>query len=389
MAIPFSYTLRNLLARRVTTLLTAGGMGLVVFVFAAVLMLEEGLKQTLVQTGSMDNVVAIRRAAQTEVQSAIDRTQAAIIENQPEIALDRSGQLLVSKETVVLINLKKRDSLAPANVMIRGVAPVGVVGLRPQVHIVEGRAFKPGSAEIITGRSVADRFQGAALGQRLRFAGREWTVVGVFESDKSGFESEVWGDVEQLMQSFRRPVYSSMVFKLRSESDFAIIKARIESDPRLSVELKPEGLYYEDQSRLLANFIKYLGLTLSVIFSLGAVIGATITMYASVASRTAEIGTLRALGFTRSNVLWAFLFEAMLLGGAGGVLGLGLASFMQFFTISTMNWQSFSELAFRFILTPSIGLKSMGFALIMGAVGGFLPSLRAARMNIVTALRSA
>ena len=258
MAIPFSYTLRNLLARSVTTLLTAGGMGLVVFVFATVLMLEEGLKQTLVQTGSMDNVVAIRRAAQTEVQSAIDRTQAAIIENQPEIALDRSGQLLVSKETVVLINLKKRDSLAPANVMIRGVAPVGVVGLRPQVHIVEGRAFKPGSAEIITGRSVADRFQGAALGQRLRFAGREWTVVGVFESDKSGFESEVWGDAEQLMQSFRRPVYSSMVFKLRSESDFAIIKARIESDPRLSVELKPEGLYYEDQSRLLANFIKYL-----------------------------------------------------------------------------------------------------------------------------------
>ena len=388
MSLPLSYIFRNLWARKVTTALTAGGMALVVFVFATVLMLEEGLRKTLVETGSYDNVVVTRKSSQTEVQSGVDRTQAGIVETQPEIAMGGAGQRLASKESVVLVNLKKRDTNAPSNVMVRGVSPTGIV-LRPQVRMIEGRLFRAGSTEIVTGKSIAERFQGGGLGETIRFGARDWTVVGVFDSGKSGFDSEVWGDAEQLMQSFRRPVYSSVIFKLADSSAFEALKTRLESDQRLTVEVKRETEFYAEQSRMLANFIRYLGLTLSIIFSIGAVIGAMITMYASVASRTAEIGTLRALGFRKRSILGAFLFEAVLLGLVGGALGLFMATFMQLFTISTMNWQSFSELAFSFTLNAGIVVKVAVFSLLMGVIGGFLPSVRAARLNIVDALRAA
>ncbi len=387
MAIPFSYIFRSLWTRKLTTLLTAGGMALVVFVFATVLMLEEGLRKTLVETGSYDNVVVIRRSSQTEVQSVIDRVQAAIIESQPEVAFGADGRRMVSKETVVLVNLSKRDSDKPANVLIRGVAPHGLA-LRPQVKIIAGRMFRPGVSEIVAGRSAAERFKGAGIGETLWFGLRDWTVVGTFDAGNSGFDSEIWGDAEQLMQAFRRPLYSAVLFKLSDSTRFADIKTRLESNQRLTVEAKRENIFYAEQSELLANFIKYLGLTLSVIFSVGAVIGAMITMYASVANRTAEIGTLRALGFRKRSVLAAFLLEAVLLGMVGGCAGLTLASFMQLFTISTMNWQSFAELAFSFTLTADIAVETLLFALLMGVVGGFLPAIRAARLNIVDALRA-
>ncbi|HEX7954709.1 MAG TPA: ABC transporter permease [Burkholderiales bacterium] len=388
MVIPYSYTLKNLGARKVTTALTAAGMALVVFVFATVLMLQEGLRKTLVDTGSPDNVVVTRRSAGTEVQSGIDRAQAAVVESQPEIAYGTDGRARVSKEMVVLITLLKRDSDKPSNVIIRGLGAQGR-DLRPQVRIVQGRMFNPGSSEIIAGRSIAERFRGAGVGERLRFGMRDWTVVGTFDAGNSGFDSEIWGDAEQLMQAFRRPVYSSLILKLNDTERFAGLKQRLESDPRLTVEAKRESVFYAEQSEVLANFIGYLGLTLSVIFSIGATIGAMITMYASVASRTAEIGTLRALGFRSSGILVVFLLEALLLGLIGGVIGLILASFMQFLTISTMNWQSFAELAFTFLLNPAIIAKSIAFALFMGLLGGFLPALRASRLNIVDALRAA
>lgn len=388
MAIPYSYAARNILARKLTTLLTAGGMALVVFVFATVLMLQEGLRKTLVDTGSWDNVVVTRRSSGTEVQSGVDRAQAGVVESQPEIAFGPEGQALVSKETVVLITLPKNDGGAPANVIIRGVGSRGGA-LRPQVRIAAGRLFAPGSAEIIAGRSIADRFAGAQLGDRLRFAMQEWTVVGVFDSNRSGFDSEIWGDADQLMQAFRRQAYSSVILKLSDSSRFDALKARLEGDPRLTVEAKRESVFYAEQSEVLANFIGYLGVTLSVIFSIGATIGAMITMYASVANRTAEIGTLRALGFRSRSILAVFLAESLLLSLVGGVLGLFFASFMQLLTISTMNWQSFSELAFSFTLNPAIAAKALGFALLMGLFGGFLPALRAARLNIVDALRAA
>lgn len=388
MSIPLSYTLRNLATRKLTTLLTAGGMALVVFVFATVLMLEEGLRKTLVETGSPDNVVVTRRSAGNEVQSIIGRDQAAVVENQPEVAYGAGGLRLTSKETVVLISLTKRDSDKFSNVLIRGVGQTGIE-LRPQATIVKGRMFRPGSTEIIAGKSVAERYQGAGIGETLRFGQREWTVVGMMDAGKTGFDSEIWGDVDQLMQAFRRPVYSSVILKLNDPAAFPQLKARIESDPRLTVEAKQESVFYAEQSQLLANFIRYLGMVLSIIFSVGAIIGAMITMYASVANRTAEIGTLRALGFRRKNILSAFLAEALILGAAGGVAGLVLASFMQFFTISTMNWQSFSELAFSFTLNLTIIVKSFVFALIMGLAGGFLPAAQAARLNIVDSLRAA
>ena len=388
MAVPLTYIARNLVARRLTTVLTAGGMALVVYVFATVLMLAAGLEQTLVATGQDDNVVVIRRSSQTEVQSGIPRLQAGIVESLPEIAVGADGQPLVSKEPVVLINLPKRATNKPANVVIRGVTSAGLA-LRPQVKLAEGRMFRPGTAEVIAGRSIADGFQGAGLGETLRFASRDWTVVGVFDAGHTGFDSEIWGDAEQMLQAFRRTGFSSMLFRLVDPDQFDAVKASIENDPRLTLEAKREKRFYAEQSEALSKFISYLGTGISVIFSIGAVIGAAITMYASVASRTGEIGTLRALGFSRGAILAAFLGEALLLGLLGGVIGLLGASTMQAVSISTTNFQTFAEIAFSFTLTPTIVVVSLIFALGMGFVGGFLPAARAARMKIVDALRAA
>jgi ABC-type antimicrobial peptide transport system permease subunit len=387
MAVPINYIARNLLTRRLTTALTAGGMALVVYVFATVLMLAAGLEQTLVATGQDDNVVVIRRSSQTEVQSGIPRLQAGIVESLPQVAVGENGQPLVSKEPVVLINLPKRATGKPANVVIRGVTSVGLT-LRPQVKLVEGRMFQPGTAEVVAGRSIADGFQGAGLGETLRFASRDWTVVGVFDAGHTGFDSEIWGDAEQMLQTFRRTGFSSMLFRLNDPDQFDEVKAEIESDPRLTLEAKREKRFYAEQSEALSKFISYLGTAISIIFSIGAVLGAAITMYASVASRTGEIGTLRALGFSRGAILAAFLGEALLLGLLGGVVGLIGASAMQALSISTTNFQTFAEIAFSFTLTPRIVVVSLIFAVAMGFVGGFLPAARAARMKIVDALRA-
>ena len=388
MAIPLSYVARNLWTRRLTTVLTAGGLALVVFVFSTVLMLDAGLKQTLVSTGEYDNVVVIRKGSDTEIQSGISRLQAAIMETHPAVAIDPEGRRLASKETVVLISLHKADTAKPSNVIIRGVSPLGLE-LRPQVKLVAGRVFKPGSSEIIVGSGIAKGFEGTRIGATLRFAQRDWIVVGRFDAGGSGFDSEIWGDAEQLMQAFRRPVFSSMVMRLADPTQFERLRADFNADPRLTNEVKRERVFYSDQSQALSTFINILGLTLTAIFSIGAMIGAMITMYASVSNRVAEIGTLRALGFRRSNVLLAFLLEAALLGLAGGLAGLALASLMQFASFSTTNFQTFAELAFRFTLTPAIAAKTLAFSMAMGLLGGFLPAARAARMNIVDSLRAA
>jgi ABC-type antimicrobial peptide transport system permease subunit len=386
-AIPLAYIARNLWTRRLTTTLTAGGLALVVFVFATVLMLDAGLKKTLVSTGEHDNVVVIRKGAETEVQSAIDRNQASIMEMHPSVAIGADGRPLASKEEVVLISLVKISSNKPSNVVIRGVSPTGL-GLHPQVKLVAGRMFKAGSSEIVVGSSVAKGFSGTQIGEHLRFAQRDWTVVGAFDAGGSGFDSEIWGDVDQLMQSFRRTSYSSMVVRLAQTNLFDRFKADIDVDPRLADEAKREQAFYSDQSKALSTFINILGFTLSTIFSIAAMIGAMITMYASVANRVAEIGTLRALGFKRINVLAAFLVEAMLLALVGGIAGLGCAALMQFASFSTTNFQTFADLSFRFILTPTIVVKTLAFSVTMGLIGGFLPAMRAARMNIVDALRA-
>ncbi|HSQ09357.1 MAG TPA: ABC transporter permease [Burkholderiaceae bacterium] len=388
MKIPFSYVVRNLWVRKLTTALTAGGMALVVFVFAAVLMLDAGLKSTLVSTGSADNVVVIHQGSQSEVQSGLLRDQASLIETSPEVARGPDGRALVSKEVVVLNSLPKLDEPTKrSNVVVRGLPETGKT-LRPQVRMTQGRMFNAGSSEIIVGSSVARQFAGVELGQHLSFAGRQWTVVGVFEAGKTAFDSEIWGDVEQMMQAFRRIAYSSVIARLADPNSFDALKARLDDDPRLKVDIKRERRFYEDQSASLSNFITLLGMALSVIFSLGAMIGATITMYAAVATRTGEIGTLRALGFQRASILIAFLVESLLLALLGGLAGLIAASFLTAITVSTTNFQSFSELAFSFTLTPRIVVQGLMFALLMGFVGGFLPAIRASRMKIVDALRA-
>ena len=294
---------------------------------------------------------------------------------------------MVSKETVVLISLLRAGDGKPSNVVIRGTSDKGFA-LRPQVKIREGRLFRPGASEIIVGTSIAARFSNTGIGQQIKFAQREWTVVGVFDSGGSGFDSEVWGDAEQLMQAFRRNVYSAMVARLSDINRFDQFRAEVTEDPRLTQEMKREQTFYSDQSKALSTFINVLGLTLSVIFSIGAMIGAMITMYASVASRVNEIGTLRALGFRQGAVLWAFLAEALLLGCVGGVVGLALASLMQLASFSTINFQTFADLSFRFVLTADIAVKTLLFAVTMGFAGGFLPAFRAARLKIVDALRA-
>ena len=385
MKIPFTYSLRNLFTRRLTTFLTASGMALVVFVFAAVLMLAEGLQKTLVETGSYENVVAIRKAAGSEVQSGVDRLQASIIETQPEIAIGADGKRLIAKELVVLFALPKRGTNKPSNVVIRGIEEHSI-NLRPQVKLVEGRMPRPGSSEIIAGSSIAKRFQGGGFGETLRFAMRDWTVVGVFDAGNTSFNSEIWGDVDQFMQAFRRPAYSSVIFRMREPSELEKVKSRIENDPRLTQEAMREPEYYRKQSEMMAKFLRILGLTLTIIFSLGAIIGAMITMYSAVANRVFEIGTMRALGFQRRSILAAFLIESLILGFIGGAVGLFFASFLQLFTVSTLNFQTFSELAFTFSLTFKIIYQALAFSLIMGLIGGVLPAIRASRMNIVEAL---
>lgn len=391
MAVPLSYSFRNLWKRRLTTTLTVSGMALVVFVFAAILMMAEGLQKTLVETGSYDNVVVIRKGSASEVMSGVDREQAAIVEMLTQVAIGLNGQRLLAKEVVVLIALQKQGAdktSSHSNVVVRGIQ-ADSIPLRPQINLVAGRLPKMGSSEVMVGSSIVKGFKGVGLQGTLTWGMRNWTVVGIFDAGNTGFSSEIWGDVDQVMQAFRRPVYSSLIFKLRDASEFEAAKTAIETNPRLTVEAKRETRYYLDQSEMMAKFLRILGLSLTIIFSIGATIGAMITMYSAVATRTGEIGTMRALGFQRRNILAAFLIESLLLGFLGGCVGLFFASFMQFITVSTVNFQTFAELAFSFTLSGQIIVGSLAFSLIMGLIGGVLPAIQASRKNIVDALRSA
>ena len=388
-ALPLAYVRRNLWVRRVTTLLTALGMALVVYVFATVLMMSEGIRATLVATGQPDNVIVLRQGAGAEINSAISREQAAVLESLPGLARGAAGEVLASREVLVLNNLPKRSSGKPSNVTMRGTS-AAALALRPQVRLVEGRLFRPGSNEVVAGRAAAAGFEGVEIGGTLRVAGRDWTVVGRFDAGRSAFDSEIWADGEQLLAAFRRPSWGVVVARLApgvTAEDFArTAAADLRTRP---LEAKAEQRFYAEQSAALATFIRILGLALAVIFSIGAIVGAMITMFGSVASRTAEIGTLRVLGFRRRSIGIAFLLEALALALVGGVLGLGGASLMQAVDISTTNFTTFAELAFSFRLTPAIAAQSIAFALAMGVLGGFVPALRAARTPIVDSLRAA
>ena len=388
MQVPLKYILRSSSSRRLTTVITILGIALVVFVFTAVLMMANGVEKTLRSTGSDDNLIVVRKAAMSEIMSILDRDAANIISNMPLVASFADGRPMSSKEAVVIINLNKIAAPGISNVIVRGVEPAAFP-LRPQVKIVQGRMFRWGAREVIVGAGITHRFTGAQIAEKMKFGGDLWTVVGIFEADGSGFESEAWGDSNQIMDAFRRSSYSTVTMRLKQPEDLSEIAAVFESDNRLQYfAAKREKKFFEEQSEMMAKFIRILGVFVTIIFSTGATIGAMITMYGAVANRTVEIGTLRALGFFRRSILLAFLGESFVLSLAGGIAGLGLASLLQFFSISTLNFGSFSELAFSFALSPSITATSLGFSLLMGLIGGFLPALRASRLDIIQALRT-
>ncbi len=386
--IPPHYTLRSLWNHKVTSLLTLFGVALVVFVFTSVLMLADGLLKTLVSTGADDNVVVIRKASQSELTSVIFRGQGDIISTYPEIKTGADDLPMYTNELYVLIAGEKRQTGDNSNIVVRGVTEHSI-SIRQNVRLMQGRMWKPGTSEVIAGKSVAKRFKNCGLGESLRFGSREWTVVGILDAGGTAFDSEIWGDIEQMMDAFRRPVYSSLTFKLNDPNQFEAVKQRIDGDRRLSLDVKREKEYYAEQSKATTSFIRIVGVVICIVFSFGAIIGAMITMYAAVANRTKEIGTLRSLGFSRLAILNAFLLEAVLISVVGGVLGLIAASFLRFMQISTVNFNTFSELAFNFNLNSRTIVISLIFALLMGFLGGFLPAVRASRLKIVDALRTA
>jgi len=385
--IPTSYSIRNIINYKITSTLTILGIGLVVFVFCASMMLTNGLAETLVASGSDGNVTVIRQASQTEVQSIINYEQARIISAFPEIARDDNGLPMFTNEIHVLITLKKLESGDEGNVVVRGVTDKSMP-LRPMIRIIEGRMWENAGSEIIVGRSLAERFENCKIGERIRFGARDWTVVGIFDAEGSGNESEIWCDVEQAGDAFRRPVYSSLTFRMADSSQFEAVKAKIEDDRRLPLEVLWEKDYYARQSEAFSTFIGIVGIALSISFGLGAVVGAMITMYAAVANRTKEIGTLRALGFRRLNILLSFMFEALVISLSGGVIGIAGAFFLRFVRVSTTNWGTFSEVAFNFEISAGIVAAAIIFALLMGILGGFLPAVRASRMKIVESFRA-
>ena len=387
MAVPLAYNLRNLFARKVSTTLTALGIGLVSWVFIFTLALAGGFQSALQKTGSHENAIVVRSGSTAELTSIIPREAAAAIESQPEIARAPDGTPLATHELVVLWNLERKNGTS-TNVVVRGVTPKSFA-LRPRIRLVEGRMFRPGLEEVVVGRLANARIAHLAVGDRIKLAGRAWSVVGVFDAQGTSFDSEIWGDVELFMPVFDRPVYQSVTFRLDDPSHFGAIQKRLESDPRMSVQVKHEDDFYAAQSATLAGLLRGLGLFVTLIMALGAVFGALNTMYAAVGARAKEIGTLLALGFSRGAILTSFLIESVLLATLGGLLGCLLALPVNGITTSTTNFASFSEIAFRFEVTPSMLLSGMIFAAVMGALGGWFPSRNAARRVIVEALRQA
>jgi ABC-type antimicrobial peptide transport system permease subunit len=387
MNIPLYYIWKNFLARKLTTGITIAGIALVVFVFAAVLMMADGIQQTLSSTGSNDNVVITRKSSSGEITSIIDRATADLISTMPMIQKDETGKPLLTSDAVTILNAPKKDGGGLSNLAVRGVSE-NALKIRNKITIISGRMFTFGARELIVGKAIEERFSNIAIGNTIKFAGDNWVIVGIMDAEKSAFESELWCDANQLIQAFNRVDYSTLTFRISDNANIEQLKAIFAGDKRLNqYEPEIERKYFEKQSEAMRLFIQVLGITITVIFSVGAMIGAMITMYAAVANRTTEIGTLRALGFQRLSILIAFLVESLITAFIGGFIGIGLASILQFYSISTLNFGSFSELSFSFALTSNVIQGALTFTGIMGFIGGFLPAVKASRMSILSALR--
>ena len=388
MAIPFSYNVRSVAARWTTAVVSILGIAGTVGVFVAMLAMARGFQATLIASGSASNSIIRRAGASSEMDSGVSLDQTQVIADAQQVARSPEGTPLSSPEMVVIGAFPLTKSGTDANVQIRGMTPIALE-VRPSVKVVEGRFFEPGLAELVVGSNAVEIYRGLGLGSTVSFGGQDWEVVGIFNAGGSAFDSEIWCDHTVLAQTFKRPtnVFSSVTARLNSPTDFDAFKDALTSDPRLTVQVERETEYYAKQSQMVSTLIRVLGFLVAFVMAVGAVFGALNTMYSAVAARSREIATMRALGFGGGSVVLSFMFEPLLIALIGGVLGCIAVLPLNGFTAGTMNWQTFSHLAFAFRVTPGLLLAGIAFALLMGFVGGVLPAVRAARMQVAPALR--
>ena len=386
MRIPIVYNVRSLLRRPVSSAMTALGVALVVGVFIAMLALANGFRMALVRTGSPDNVLVLRRGADSELASGIGRDNAAIIAALPQVAAGADGRPLASPEVFTPVSLAGSGGGDDRLVVLRGVS-AQAFEVRRNIRIVAGRRFQQGRDEVIVGSAIAPRLANSAVGDTIRFGGRGWLVAGHFSSAGSSFESEVWGENEQLMPVLRGQFFQVVALRLRSEAMYDEVSRELEDDRRLQVDAHRESEFYASQSRILRVILNFMAVFVTGIMAIGAVFGAVNTMYAAVASRTGEIAVLLTLGFKPRSILASFLVEAAFLSLVGGLAGCLVALPINGLVTSTTNWSSFSTVAFSFLVTPRILLYGLVFAVVMGVLGGYFPARRAARLPVVEAIR--
>jgi len=389
MALPIRYNIRNLGQRWKVTLLAIFGIALVVAAVVVIASMSAGFQAALRSTGSDNNAIVTQRGSMSELTSWINIGNAQTIMTDPRIARDSSGTPLASCEIVVIASKPKKTDNRPTNITLRGVTPEAFK-VRTGIKLVEGRMFSPGVFEVIAGKKISDRVTGLAIGDTVRVQRKEFKVVGLFTADGSSFESEMWGDYNALGPAVgRNGGCESLTVRMTNPAMISGFDKDVRANPQMQVQADTERAYYENQAGGLATALKILAGFVGFVMGIGAVFGAMNTMYAIVSQRTREIGTLRALGFSRFSILLSFVMESVLLAFLGGVLGCLIAIPMNGFTAGTGQTQSFSELAFAFKITPGIVIVGLSFAVLMGLVGGLLPALRASRMPITKALREA
>lgn len=388
MALPISYNVRSLYVRRKVTLLAIGGISLVVAVLIVLTAMAAGFRIALQATGSPDNAIVTQRGSGSELTSGFSRDNANTILVDARVKRDEAGRPMASPELVIVANLLRREDNQPINVLVRGVTPMAFK-VRHGVRIVEGRNFTPGLYEVIVGRKMAERIKDAQLGGTIKLQRRDWKVVGVFAASGSGFESELWGDVEVMAPAFNRSGgYQSLTLRMNDPSAIRAFNDELQRNPRMQVQAIQERQYYEEQSGQVSGALLALAVFVAVVMGIGAVFGAMNTMYAIVAARTREIGTLRALGFSRIAILAAFVIESTFLALVGGAIGC-LVALPANGISSAAGGANFAEIAFAFRVTPPAIVTGMVLAILMGIAGGLLPAFRAARLPITAALREA
>ncbi|HXE81318.1 MAG TPA: ABC transporter permease [Vicinamibacterales bacterium] len=385
MALPLSYNIRSILVRWKVTLLALGGIALVVTVLVALTAMANGFRMALRSTGSPENAIVTQRGSGSELSSGFSRETASLIMVDERIQRDAQGRPMASPEVVVVAALPRKDTGTEVNVTVRGVSPMAFV-VRQGVEIVRGRRFTEGLYELIIGQKVAERY-GLDVGSALKLQRQTWQVVGVFAAGGNGFESEIWGDVETVAPAFLRAGgYQSLTVRLEDPATLEAFNADLQRNPNMQVQATSEYAYYEGQAGQTAATLTYLAIFVGVVMGIGAIFGAMNTMYALVAARTREIGTLRALGFSRSAILLAFMIESAILALAGGVIGAILALPINSLSGAT-GGANFSEIAFAFRVSPPWLAAAVAGAVVMGLLGGLLPAFRAARTPITAALR--